>query len=406
MVYPVVQALQQSEAFARGQLSVRVLALPAATCTLKANGIDCLGFGDFLDPIGDADAVAWGRALAEKHHSPTIGVEYEDSVAYLGLCYKDLVLRHGEAGAAALMARKGRQAFLPLSVMARVFDRLQPDFVVTSNSPRSEAAAIEVANTRGIDNLIMTDLFTGLGGYLLKGRTITFLNVVARDMFKADGLVDGSTSEFHCTGNPAFDKILGLPRQKDPAWMAAHFPEVGARKAVLHADMPAYWDSHQLHSHFKTEDETRVELEACYLATLANDAAYLVRPHPSQDRAFYEQWLSGKPRAYLAADCNLHRLLVNADLLLARTTTVGLEAALMHRRILQLDWKLHRDLPLAAMGIAWGSAGYATLPGEIGNALEDDTRFEEIKRQIARKLPAEPAASKIASIVLSKLQLP
>lgn len=405
MAYPVVHALRRSEAFARQELQVQVLGLPAAAHTLRSNGVECLGFRDFLDPLEDADAIEWGRELATRHHSPTIGVAYEDSVAYLGLCYKDLVLRHGEAEAAALMAQKGRQAFFPLTVMERVFDRLRPDFVVTSNSPRSEAAAIELATRRGIDSLSMTDLMSSMGGLFLKAGTVTFLSSVARDMYKADGLVDESASQLVCTGNPAFDKILCLQWEKDPAWMAENFPHVGDRKVVLHADMPAYWDCDGQFTHFRTEDEIWAELDACYQAVRASGAAYLVRPHPSQVVAFYERWISGKPGAYLAAACNLHRVLANADLVIARTTTVSLEAVLMRRRVLQLEWERHRDLPLAAMGVAWGSRGFETLAGDVKNALENDAGFKEIQRQIDDKLPAEPAAPKIAAIILGRLRL-
>lgn len=405
MVYPAVHALRASEAFTQGRIAIDVLGLPAATYALNTNGIDCLRFSDFLDPALDADAIAWGEELAREHHSPTVGVSREDSVAYLGLNYKDLVLQHGGAKARELFAQRGRQCFLPLHAMARIFDRLKPDFVVTSNSPRAEAAALAVANERSIPSLAMTDLFTGLGGYVLKAGSITFLNQSAQDMFLADGLVDPAISEFHITGNPAFDKILSLPHDKTPGWMERHFPGAGSRKAVLHADMPAWWDAVNKRSYFKTEADSTVELEACYAATVANGAAYLVRPHPSQDRAFYERWLTGRANAFLAAAPPLHELLANVDLLLARSTTVGLEAALMRKRILQLQADMHPDLPLAAMGVAWGSRGYAQLPAEIGQALGDDAGFQAILAQIPRKLPTQPAALKIADIVLRKLQL-
>lgn len=405
MIYPVVHALRATEAFERGRITIGVLGLPAATYTLNTNGIDCLRFRDFLDPAQDADAIAWGEELARQHHSPTVGVSREDSVAYLGLNYKDLVLQHGEAKAAELFAQRGRQCFLPLHAMARIFDRLKPDFVVTSNSPRAEAAALAVANDRGIPSLAMTDLFTGLGGYVLKAGSITFLNELAQEMFLADGLVDPVASEFHLTGNPAFDKILALPHGKMPGWMERHFPGAGGRKAVLHADMPAWWDAVNKRSYFKTEADVTAELEACYMATMANGAAYLVRPHPSQDRAFYERWLVGRSDAFLASDCPLHELLANVDLLLARSTTVGLEAALMRKRILQVEADRHPDLPLAAMGVAWGSRGYAQLPGEIGRALGDDAAFAAILAEMPRKLPTQPAALKIAGIVLEKLHL-
>ena len=404
MVYPVVHALKSSNAVLQGKLEITVLALPAAKRTLEANAIKPLGFQDFLNANEDADAIAWGKSLAEKHHSPTIGATFSASAAYLGLNYKDLVLQHGDAGAAELFAQKGRQAFFPVHLMARVFDRLKPDFVVTSNSPRSEAAAIAVANTQNIDNLIMTDLFTGLSGYVLEGKSITFLNEFAKDMFIADGLVKPS-SQLYCTGNAAFDRIGGLSCRKDDAWLAENFPRLGKRKVVLHADMPAYWDSVNHRSHIKTEQENIAELDACYAATRANSAFYLVRPHPSQERLFYEKWLTGKPDAALAADCDLHELLASIDLLIARTTTVGLEAALMRKRILQLDCELHTDLPLASMGIAWGVNGYPELASEMHVALTDEKKFFEIRTRMDLALPAGTAAFKIADIVLGKLGL-
>lgn len=404
MVYPVVQALKKSAEYKSGALDIRVLGLPAARETLRRNGVECFGFADYLDKDKDADAIAWGKNLAKTHHSPTIGVTLEDSIAYLGLNYKDLVVRLGEQQAAALFKEKARHAFYPLTIMERIFDDIKPDFVITSNSPRSEAAAIETANRHGIGTLIMTDLFTGLGGYLLKANHITFLNEFAKNMFAADGLIDENISQFYYTGNPAFDKLLQLPREKDPAWRQHHFPQAEDKKLILHADMPAWWDYREKRSHYRKDAEILKELDACYAAVMENDAAYLIRPHPAQDRTLYSKWLKGKPQAYFAADCDLHETLRNIDLLLARTTTVGLEAAYLRQRILQLDADFHKDLPLAAMGIAWGINGYDVLPGAIKNALIDDKKFEDIKNQVKHMLPDKPAAETIANIILEKLR--
>ena len=142
------------------------------------------------------------------------------------------------------------------------------------------------------------------------------------------------------------------------------------------------------------------------LSATACGAAYLIRPHPSQNRAFYERWLEGRPDAFLAAACNLHELLAQIDLLVCRTTTVGLEAALMGKRILQLDWRKHADLPIAAMGMAWGSEGYAHLAQEMASALTDDVAFAAIAQQTGKMMPSEPAAPKVARIVLEGMGLP
>lgn len=404
MVYPVVHALRKSREFALGDIEMRILGLPAAKETLKQHNVDCMGFRHYLDEEKDADAIRWGKALAQHHHSSTIGVDLEDSIAYLGLSYKDLVVRLGEAEAARQFEEKSRHAFYPLTVMERIFDDIRPDFVITSNSPRSEAAAIEIANRRGIGSLIMTDLFTGLGGYRLQARNITFLNEFAIQKFIEDGLVDEKISTFYCTGNPAFDKILELPTGRDPGWMHRHFPQAEGKPVLLHADMPAYWDTVKHCTHIRSEAEIMEELDACYNAAAHNGAVYLVRPHPSQDRSLYVGWLEGKKNAWLAADCDLHSLLRNIDLLLARTTTVGLEAAYMRKKVLQLDCDFHTDMPLAKMGIAWGVNSNDELSGMVKNALMDDKKLDVIGNKVKQLLPGEPAAAKIANIVLEKIR--
>lgn len=398
MVIPVAKLLENM-----GMNSV-VLAMPAAKAIIAQSGLRMLDFTDLLE--GDAEATAYGQELAAIHHSPTIGVELEDSVAYLGLCFKDLVQRYGREGADALMAEKGRHAFFPVSVMERLLDKVKPDMVVTTNSPRSEAAAIAVAKGRGLPTLIMTDLFSGMPDYVMQAQHITFLNDFARDMSVANGLADPGISQLHLTGNPAFDKLLTLPRQLVAGWMEQHVPGAAGRKTVLHADMPAYVDVPNRRSHIKTDEEIAAEMEACWQAAQACGAVYLVRPHPSQNRAFYAEWVEGRPHAHLAAECDLHELLIHADVLVCRSTTVGLEAAYLGCRIVQLEPQTHADMPLHGMGVAWGAGSYGELAQSIKIALDDNKQLEEIHRNVKQRLPSEAAADKIAAIIAQQLSTP
>lgn len=404
MVWPVVHALKQSSRFRHNKVRIRTLALPAARDILVRHGVEVVSFADYIDEQQDADALAWGAELAKVHHSPSSGIDLAESIAYLGLSYKDLVLRLGVDEAESSLARQGRRAFFPLTVMSRVFDEVNPDFVVTTNSPRSEAAAIATANLRGIDNLIMTDLFTGLGGYLLEGRNISYLNPVARDMFVEDGLVDESRSVAHFTGNPAFDRLLELPRDPEPGWLSRNFPTASPAEIVLHADAPGYQDPADKSSHVRSDSEILTELDAVWRAAIDNNAVYLVRPHPSQPPELYRDWIDGRQNAFLAADNDLHDLLRNISLLVVRTSTVGLEAVYMGKRVLQLDSDFHSDLPLASMGVAWGVNSFAELGSVVGEALADNDRFARICSRRDEVLPLTPAAQKIARILLDKLR--
>ena len=118
----------------RTDIECTVLALTTAEQRLREAGFSSLGFRHFLR-ADDSCARDMGERLIEgvDHHT----VSAEESLAYLGLSYCDLVSQMGENEAKRLYAEKGRAAFLPLSVLERVMDSVQPDLVVTTTSPRA-----------------------------------------------------------------------------------------------------------------------------------------------------------------------------------------------------------------------------------------------------------------------------
>lgn len=402
MVVPVVHALRSSDGFKNRQVAIKVLALPGARPFFSQHNVPCVGFGEYIRPSTDADALRWGAELALQHHSAALGDDLRESIAYLGLNYKDLVTRLGKEQAAVTFQEKGRHSFYPLTVMERILDDVQPDLVVTCNSPNAEAAAIDVANRRGITTLAMTDLFTGPGGYTLRAQHVTFINEFAIRKFREDGCVATEGCTYYCTGNPAFDKLLGVDREKDADWMHLHFLRSATRTHVLHADIPAFWDTQAKRTHVRTEAEVLEDMEQCYQAARHNNAVYLIRPHPSQPRDMYAKWLMTRHDAYWAGgDCDLTQLLRNVDLVVLRATTVGVEAAFLEKRILQLDCSRHTDLPLVEMGIARGVDGYAALASKMKYALTDNGRFQDMRRRMSELLPRTPAATSIAALILN-----
>jgi UDP-N-acetylglucosamine 2-epimerase len=136
---------------------------------------------------------------------------------------------------------------------------------------------------------------------------------------------------------------------------------------------------------------------------LRNNSIYLIRPHPSQENGFFIDWLKGKKDAFLAANYPLHTLIRNTSLLVVRTSTVGLEAIYMHKKVLQLDADFHTDFPLAKMGLAWGVNSLEEISEAIQHILEDQSEFERIQQAISKSLPREPAAAKIANTIVNKL---
>ena len=131
MVLPVIREL---EALLPG-VQCTLLALTTGHLKAQAARPDTLGYRNFLHLV-DADAArAWGERLSEGNTSPD--VPRDETIAYLGINYLDLIAQYGETGAADLYCERGRYGFRPLHFMRAVMDALQPDAVVATNSPRS-----------------------------------------------------------------------------------------------------------------------------------------------------------------------------------------------------------------------------------------------------------------------------
>ena len=162
--------------------------------------------------------------------------------------------------------------------MTNIFDRLKPDFVVTTSSPRSEAAALHVARSKKIPTLAMVDLFGGLPGYTLEADHATFFNKLALQKSIDQGFVDPAQTKCHILGNPAFDQIF----EHEAKIFNEQYDALNSPK-VLFADMPGWLDTTANTSYIKNMEETLTEIEkVAYQVSIAG-GTLIVKPHPSQD---------------------------------------------------------------------------------------------------------------------------
>jgi len=134
---PVIRVLSKIPDY-----NIEVLGLTTAAAILEKEGIPYFGFRHLITE-DDKSALSWGEKLAKdtNHQSVT----HEETVAYLGLSYMDLINRLEKDEAERLYAEKDRKAFLPLSVTEKLFEKIRPDLVVATSAPRTEQAAILAA---------------------------------------------------------------------------------------------------------------------------------------------------------------------------------------------------------------------------------------------------------------------
>jgi hypothetical protein len=355
MVVPVASTLA-----AGGLAQVQVLALTTAAPVAREAGLDVLQFKDFVT-ADDTDALAQGQRLMAGMAGPI--ADSEETAAYLGLCWRDLVHEVGQQEAERRYAKDGRQAFLPLRTLRRIVSRVAPSLVVATNAPRAERAAIMVARERGLPSVCMVDLFCMDEAWIWRrgyADRICVLNEPVRQFLAAEGR---GLDELIVTGNPAFDALA------DPANAAAGRQLHEARG--WHGKKLVLWPT-QVEPAFhpfngKPGDP---QLPALAFAELVqwvwarSDAVLCVRPRAGEAPPD----LPVDPRfAVIGQDVPLAPVLHAVDVVVTLNSTVGLEGHLAGARLVQvLGSVFDQAMPLRRYGIA----DEETVLDGIGAALD------------------------------------
>ncbi|MDB5890651.1 MAG: hypothetical protein JWP47_1482 [Polaromonas sp.] len=379
MLLPVAQLARQQK------VAVPViLALTTAAAVALDEGFQPLGFADFLEPQ-DTAALAIGRELVAG--LPTAPVDLRESAAYLGLSYADLAGRQGEQQAASLYTSMGRQCFEPVGVLERIINKLQPDLVVATNSPRAERAAIFAAGRLGIPSACVVDLFAvdeaawiGRPGY---ANRVCVLNDAVRERLVAAGR---DPREIVVTGNPAFDKLqlettirAGRALRQAQGWNGVQVVVWASQpEPASHPSVPARGGDPSLPG--------RIERALMRWVSTASDRVLVVRRHPSEpapSEVTPEARIYGDGRQF-----DLHPLLHAADVVVTMNSTVGVEAHLAGLPVVQVLGSLFDDsVPLARFGMAVA----CTDPADLGVMLDDIVRRQPCQRALSQPSQAAQA---------------
>lgn len=391
MILPLIPLLQKAG------IETVTLALTSASTVFAAEGLPYKAFSNYVTSA-DEPALKIGEELVKAMHSTQSGIKREESIAYLGLNYTDLIKQHGEAQAKTLFEAKGRHAFLPLYFMERVIREEKPDLVVTTNSPKSERAAVAVAKKLGIPTLSMVDLFGIHHFHPLEADYITIINEKVKENMIDEG-VDPKGKTFWITGNPAFDTAFDYCNKNERKTL---LPDISKdEKVVLWIDMPSYWNLKERKTHVRSNEEILCDLNDLTQATKKGGARLLVYPQPSQDHSIYEKWMKGAPsHVSFAAALPIYSLLSAVDVVATYTSIISIEALLMGKRLIQLKYQPGRsDMPLGEWGLAWQAETPQELETVMWNALNDNKAWLKMQDRIRQHLPQSKAAPKITQYI-------
>lgn len=146
------------ECFQSG-FKIDIMGLTGAKPRVKAEGLNCLGYEDFIEDKNKKNILKAGQKLLKENHNPTSGISINESLCYLGVNWLENESRHGEKLTNTLYKKAKRHSFLPINFFKKVLVKGNYDLLVTTNSPKSERASLIAANILNIKSVRIEDLF-------------------------------------------------------------------------------------------------------------------------------------------------------------------------------------------------------------------------------------------------------
>jgi predicted glycosyltransferase len=370
------------------------LALTTAGAFLSRKGVRYLSFRN-LPEASDKNVLQEGERLAEKISANT-AVNLEETLAYLGLNYKYLVLSHGWREAEKIYNQHGRAAFLPVELFKRWFYDIRPDLVIATNAPRSEKASILAARALGIPSICVVDLFAVREmKWIVKddfATRVCVANNAIRDQFIKAGC---NPNKVIATGNPAFEGILSSAVRREGELLKTRMGLNAEFINILYASQVEP-EVHPFNGR-KGDPNLPVIIEKKLRELVEKNQRFklVLRPHASETR----EVLSSGQRIIIAdQSVPLHPLLHAIDILVTATSTVGYEAFLIGKYVITIDCSVFSDdVPYSKVGISKG----VSSPDELEDVIN---KIEGPVGLPGKEVPVPDAVENIEKIVKDMLE--
>lgn len=368
IIIPLVEKLKYSH-------NVSVLALTTAKNHFNGFGYNILTYEN-LSHLETEDFLTYGERFVEARKSNTY-VSREESLAYYGINYLNLVRKFGRDIAEEKYALLGRQCFLPCDFLEKIFAYVKPDLVVSTSSPRTERAALEVAKEKNIKSVCIVDLFATYEKEWIKNKKYATKVCVLNDLVKSMLIREGRAEEdIVVTGNPAFDKLQDESLKCSAAkYKKQTFP--AGKKILFWASQQPEQLVHPITGKQGGDPELAYKVERELIKFIDNNEDWLlvIRPHPSENRA---PILNLKNVFWSSIEEKMTDILFSCDCLVTIASTIALEAHLINKPVITVDKSIFSaDVPFSKMGISKGVECITLLQASITEVYRNHSSISE-----------------------------
>ncbi len=395
--------------------SADILALTGAKLITNSLGIKSLGFKDFIPELDRKEIKDFGKKLLYENYYPESGIDKEESIYYLGINWLENLDRYGLEMTERIYRKVKRHSFLPIKFFERLIKENKYGLVITTNSPKSERAAIIAANNLKIKSIRIEDLFfdddlqldlinklgvdysKSIGKFKAKPSKIFVMSNYTKSLYKKNKdimLLETSESDVIVTGQPILDRLVEK----------SFSPLEKKNKVYKQKKEFILW----CHSN-GTLDEAEVYSLICnWLKIYSSENLNLaIKLHPHftlKHKKFIENLFSEFSLNYFFVDeeVKIEDAIKKCRLLIAQESTTMLEAFFLKKHSICLDpTNIRREIHYVKCGICNRVTNEKELNESI-NLLSDydQNKFEKIIKKMGFNLNAtELIFSEISKLI-------
>lgn len=311
MLYKGIEKKQQDEQ--------KIVALTVSWLMFEEDNIPYVRLSDYAHCIKDWDKIIEiGRRLAEHVDFLNPDLLYEDYCAYLGIGYYCLLDQYGEEKAKELYAELGRKAFCPVKIVKQILAYEKPDVVVITCGVRIEKAAGIAANELGIPVIRIADLpeFEPSG--------CKCITCVMNDYAKifTTTVLNENPDRVYVTGQPVFEDNLIIDEDINKK-VIQDLSLSKFTKLLIYLEEPGL------------PETTFVENELFAMSVEHNDWLFIIKQHPNQNEVMRNGL---RDNVIFLKKYPLKYLLYNCDLAITKYSTAGLEAVLLDKTLINIEF--------------------------------------------------------------------
>lgn len=324
---PIIKEIKRKKLYI-----IEILALTTSVSILKNNGIEYKTVKDYITD----EEINVGKSVVQDFHVDGKALSYDDTVAYYGVGFKELIDKYGYESAYKKLYEEGRKSFLPIEFMKRIIKSINPDLVIATSSPRMEEAALIASCNLNIPCIRIEQFFATRECNLPSD----VLYCVMEELTKTRILNRGVNDErVIITGQPAFDQLAKIKDNKVEVIRSKY----GIKKS----------DKLLLFAGQQTTDKITILNKILEIEKNNEDLFLILKPHPNEDINIYYNAVREKKSSAIIIRDDLHSLIMESDLVIIEFSTVGLETIFLDKDLITVNITGKRDIaPYAESGAA------------------------------------------------------